>query len=325
VFGSGSNGDRSTVFFNPFRKVWVYSIKTRIDGSRSRAYRESTDFAVGANWTKQDPVLWMRADGLDPERADLKTPAQLYNFDAVAYESLMLGLFTIWRGQPADRPKPNELHLGFSRDGFHFDRPERRPFLAPSEQSGAWNRGNVQSAGGGLMVVGDKLYFYVSGRAGAPDGSSGKCSTGLATLRRDGFASMRADRPGTLTTRPVVFRGQHLFVNADPQGGELHAEVLRSDGRVIAQFAKARCRAVKGNETRQEVTWSGAAGLGSLRGQPVRFRFTLTAGDLYSFWVSEDRSGSSNGYVAAGGPGFPGVRDVAAKHNQSARNRGDHP
>src|SRR5947208_10581554 len=37
-------------------------------------------------------------------------------------ESLIVGLFTIWRGQPQDRPKPNEVCVGFSRDGFHWFR-----------------------------------------------------------------------------------------------------------------------------------------------------------------------------------------------------------
>jgi hypothetical protein len=31
---------------------------------------------------------------------------------------------------------------------------------------------------------------------------------------------------------------------------------------------------------------------------------------LYSFWVSPERSGASQGYVAAGGPGFTGARDT---------------
>ena len=32
--------------------------------------------------------FWVGADRLDPQRADLRTPCQLYNLDAVAYESL---------------------------------------------------------------------------------------------------------------------------------------------------------------------------------------------------------------------------------------------
>jgi hypothetical protein len=42
----------------------------------------------------------------------------------------------------------------------------------------------------------------------------------------------------------------------------------------------------------------------------VRFRFFLTNGKLYSFWVSNKESGASNGYVAAGGPGFNGLTDT---------------
>jgi hypothetical protein len=43
--------------------------------------------------------------------------------------------------------------------------------------------------------------------------------------------------------------------------------------------------------------------LASLAGKPVRFRFHLTNGRLYAFWVSRDESGRSDGYLAAGGPG----------------------
>lgn len=45
----------------------------------------------------------------------------------------------------------------------------------------------------------------------------------------------------------------------------------------------------------------------------VRFRFHLTNGDLYAFWVSPDASGASYGFMAAGGPGFlQGIDDVGA-------------
>jgi len=161
------------------------------------------------------PPLWVGSDDLDPPRDDLKTRPQLYNLDCVGYESLLVGLFSIWRGQPKDRPKPNDICLGFSRDAFHWTRPDRRPFIPVAERRGDWNFGNVQSAGGGFLVVGRSLHFYVSGRAGV-DGSadSGECVTALATLRRDGFASLDAPlepgerrEPGEVITRPVRFRG----------------------------------------------------------------------------------------------------------------------
>jgi hypothetical protein len=43
----------------------------------------------------------------------------------------------------------------------------------------------------------------------------------------------------------------------------------------------------------------------------VKFRFHLTKGSLYAFWVTPDEKGSSNGYVGAGGPDFNGVRDTS--------------
>ena len=304
---SGVIGDRSTIFWNPFRKTWVYSLRHGWSGDRRRRYWEATDLVEGAMWDgrgRQAP-FWTGADSADPPREDYKIPTQLYNLDAVAYESVMLGLFTIWHGQPPPRPKPNDVCLGFSRDGWSWSRPDREPFCPVSEDEQAWNWGNVQSAGGGCLVVGDTLYFYVSGR-----GHHGQ-STGLAMLRRDGFVSMDAGADGgELVTRPVTFGGKHLFINADCPAGELRAEVLDEAGQPIAPFTAGACEPVRADSTLQMVRWTSGADLSALAGRPVRFRFTMTSGRLYAFWVSPAESGASHGYVAAGGPGFTGPTDT---------------
>ena len=130
-------------------------------------------------------------------------------------------------------------------------------------------------------------------------------------MRRDGFYSMDAgSTSGTLTTRPVKFTGKRLFVNVDNPAGSLQIEILDSNGQPIAPFTQVNCNVVSVNKTLQEVTWTGAADLSSLIGQPVKFRFHLTNGSLYAFWVSPDASGASRGYVAAGGPGFTGPIDT---------------
>lgn len=310
---SGPTGDRTTFFYNPFRERWVFSLRAGVPGfGRARRYWEAEDFLNGARWQSDEPVLWTGADDADPRRKDLDVPPQLYNLDCTPYESLLLGLFTIWRGQPSDRAKPNEVCLGFSRDGFHWDRPQRDAFIPVSEHQGDWNWGNVQSAGGGCLIVDDQLYFYVSGRAGIPGTrNSGVCTTGLATLRRDGFASMDVGNTnGTLTTRPVRFSGRHLFVNVDAKGGELRAEVLNAAGRSIEPFTQQNCVAVAEDSTKVRVQWTGAGNLAHLIGKTVRFRFHLHNGSLYSFWVSPDETGTSRGYVAAGGPGFSGSNDT---------------
>jgi hypothetical protein len=308
---SGGTGDRCSVFWNPFRKVWVYSLRGGWDTPRVRRYWETPDLVSGPKWLKtEDPPLWTGADSKDPMRSDIQFRPELYNLDCVAYESLTLGLFSILRKNPAkvdgkSRDKINDIFSGFSRDGWSWSRPDREPFVAVSEDPNAWNWGNVQSAGGCCLVVGDKLWFYYSGR------KEGVCSAGLALLRRDGFASMDAgDKEATLTTRNVSFKGKHLFVNVDDPTGELRVEVLDVDGNVIPPFTRANCGPVTADTTLAAVGWTGAPDLSALAastaqaGKPFKFRFYLKGGSLYSFWVSPDKSGASYGYVAAGGPGF---------------------
>jgi hypothetical protein len=322
---SGPAGDRTTFFYNPFRSVWVFSIRDDVPSvGRFRRYLESIDFERGAGWTKGQPVPWVAADSDDHRRPEYNVPAELYNLDCVAYESVVLGLFTIFRGERTEREKPNDICIGFSRDGFHWDRPDRRAFLPVSERVGDWNWANVQSTGGCCLVVGDRLHFYVSGRHGVPGSNDpGVCSTGLATLRRDGFVSMdhpasaslveRLDPspgPGTLTTRPLTFSGRHLFVNLDAPDGELRVEVLDREGRTVPLYGADRAVPVRGDATRARVKWTGAADLAAVVGQTVRFRFQLTRGRLYAFWVSPSPDGASHGYVAAGGPGFMELTDT---------------
>ena len=236
---TGVCGDRSTMFYNPFRKKWVFSIRSigalgPTNYGRTRYYRESSDFLDGASWEKSDPVFWCRADKLDEPDPQIGLPAQLYNLNAVAYESVMLGLHQILVDENdvamnAGRPKVTDLKVSFSRDGFHWTRPCRDAFIPSSRTSGAWDRGYVQSVGGICIVMGDQLWFYYSGFRGnaARPGESASLhddsATGIAVIRRDGFCSMSGD--GELTTVPVTFSGKYLFVNADCADGELRAEI----------------------------------------------------------------------------------------------------
>jgi hypothetical protein len=304
-------GDYCSFFYDPFRQKWVFSIKMGTSRGRSRYYYESDDFLTGADWKKS--VFWTCTDRLDlPEPADRYPgggePAELYSLNAVAYESLMVGMHYIHRGPRNEIchrgkfPKLIDLELGFSRDGFHWDRPDRTPFIASSRTEGSWDRAYLHGTAGVFVVLDDALVFPYMGTSGiAPSGHRGMYtggSIGLAKLRRDGFASM--DGPGTLTTRPVRFTGEHLFVNVD---GNVRVELLAGDGSVLSAS-----ETFSGDSTKRRID---VPDLAAFAGKPVRFRFHLERGSLYAFWVTPDPKGASNGFVAAGGPEFPGTRDVA--------------
>ena len=94
-----------------FRQKWVFSIKTNIGGGvgRARGYWESDDLFTNTDWVQNKPTgpwdgpkevyPWAWADTDDDSDPQTVTPrtvyAQLYTVDAIAYESVMVGLFAV--------------------------------------------------------------------------------------------------------------------------------------------------------------------------------------------------------------------------------------
>jgi hypothetical protein len=311
VAQSGDINDRSSAFYNPFRKVWCLSMRhgTKVSG-RSRAYLESSDpeeavslaHRVRRGVADRNVVFWFTPDNLDLRNPDFpEIDPAIYNFDCIPYESVMLGQYSVWQGPENDVcgelgiQKRNEVVLGFSRDGFHFVKPSHEAFLGVDHSEGAWNWGNMQSICGTPLIVGDSLYFYSSGRRLNDIMWDSYTSTGLATLRRDGFVSKHAgEGECSLTTEVLSFDGEYLFVNADVKGS-FKVEVLSKDGSSLKEqftlepFDSTKCLVGK---------------VGRFAGKEVRLRFSMSDGDLYSFWVSPVESGESFGYTAGGGPGL---------------------
>ena len=312
---SGSIADRSTVYKNPFRDVWVWSMRhnVRLNQSdpytiRARDYYEAADPLSNRNVEADLQYFWF-----GPWPNELTHPYYhnndgspgIYNLDATPYESIMLGLFSVWQGPENDVCaadnviKRNQIMLGYSRDGYSWLREDMNPFLPVDENRSAWNNGNLQSVVGSPLIVGDELYFYLSGRR--LQGTQEITTTGLATLRRDGFASMSGS--GELTTPVLKFDGEYFFVNADLTG-ELRVELLDEDGNVLSGFSKDDCTPLTGDGTMLPVRWAANTTLASLQGQNIKVRFYLEGGDLYAFWISPDADGASHGYTGGGGPGL---------------------
>ena len=175
---SGELYDRCAAYYDPFRKKYVLSLKT-INGvyRRSRNYLEHEDpemlvsLAHRIYDNKSDKFIryWFNADDDDPRHPQFpELRPQIYNHEAMPYEGCILGYFTVWQGpennvcDSLNIQKRNEVLIGWSKDGFHWNRENKKPFLPVSEDFHAWNAGNVQSTAGSPLIVGDSLYFYVS-------------------------------------------------------------------------------------------------------------------------------------------------------------------
>lgn len=309
--------DRSTMFYNPFRKKWVYSIRANwsdevnnrlnpdlyTPGMRVRNYRECDDFLEGAKWTPREEHPWLGVDILDRPNPYIRFAPQLYNVDCVGYESIMLGMFQIMYGPENDVcesrgvPKITELIPMYSRDGYNFSRPCRDTFINASIHQGSWDRGYVQSVGGVTIINGDELWIYYIGfsgdesRAGQGWTTNGIYSggaTGIAKLRRDGFVSMNGS--GTLTTRKLTFSGKtDMFVNAV---GSVYAEIYGEAGQLLGKSST-----FSGDSTKAKLNFADLD-VATLNDKIIRIKFFVD-GKLYSFGFA-DESGDFGGAHAAG-------------------------
>ena len=146
---------------------------------------------------------------------------------------------------------------------------------------------NVDTVGGPL-VKDDELWFYYIGQNTDGFKSNWQQMTGLAILRRDGFASLNAGKEaGIVITRPLVFGGEgKLFVNADvAEKGYVRASVVAEDGSTIEGFGEDDCQAISEDSTRSRVGWGCGDTMVGLKDRYVRLTFHLCNAKLYSFWI----------------------------------------
>lgn len=213
-------GDRSTSYYDPFRGEWVFSLRSASTPRTRHRFASRRFGGDGCRWTwpgdqtepeslrgAPEPEAWLALnDGSGRE---------LYSFNAVAYESVMLGVTEILSGPAggngecakAGLPKQTGLHFSFSRDGRTFATREEADIAPEGWGSGKWDTGYLSPTGGICVVKDERLWFYYSGLRGDGErlawdkewhrnGMYSNGAIGVATLRRDGFAGMVADARG---------------------------------------------------------------------------------------------------------------------------------
>ncbi|NUM53897.1 MAG: hypothetical protein HUU46_09665 [Candidatus Hydrogenedentes bacterium] len=261
--------DATSFHWDPIGEKWIASCKIFRDGKRARGYAESRDYV---NWS--DTYFMLAADELDQPQDET------YAMRIFRYESVYIGLLKIYH-VATDRC---DIQLAFSRNGRQWQRPFRTPFLANGDEPGTHDYGNLDEAGEPIRI-GDELRFYYAGRSllhnEEPRDSNG--SLNAATLRLDGFVSLDAASDGVITSKPVLFEGKTLYMNADAKEGSIRVELLGGDGQSVRGYAQSEV--ITGDAVRMPVRWANSGAAVELPREPVRIRFSLSKACLFSYWV----------------------------------------
>jgi hypothetical protein len=265
---------------------------------------ESEDFV---HWSPKVTVI---------KRGKLDEPfnTELYTMAVLPYEGIRIGLLNTYHGEtikpiPADQPWMDRVNvqLAYSRNGVTWQRVGKEGAIPPRELRAErdwkeaaqaavflpygefrkdWDWGQIYPFHPPL-VVGDEIRFYYTGISGrhwhtyhkdTPD-----YGVGLATLRLDGFVSVEAEKEGTLTTRPLVFLGDTLVVNANAAGGSLLVEALDGEGKAIPRFGAEDCKPITSDGVRHVISWKNGTDCHLLQARPIKLRFHLKNAKLYAF------------------------------------------
>jgi hypothetical protein len=253
------------------------------------------------HWSEPQPAIV--ADELDNRAArKLKggTYSEFYNMSAFPYAGQWLGMVTHFprveppsalfgndevNGQKRSATGIIDVQLVHSRDGRHWHRcSDRSPVIALGPH--AYDAGTILGLCNTPVIVGDEIWFYYTAMTTphgglAPDKQQ---SVARAAWRIDGFASLQAkEKEGVIETHAFVPEGERLFVNADVSAGQLAVEVLDESGNVMKGYEKESSAVRKQDGVKLAIQWKDAAVLP--KGVPIRLRFHLTGGDLYSYVI----------------------------------------
>lgn len=253
------------------------------------------------HWPEPHPVVV--ADEVDHKEArKLKggTYSEFYNVSAFPYGGQWLGFATHFRRvEPPSALFGNDevngvkrsaagiidVQLVHSRDGRHWHRCSDRSPVIPLGPH-PYDAGSIFGLCNTPVIVGDEMWMYYTA-ATTPHGGlppEKEQSIARASWRIDGLASLQAmEVPGTIESRDFVPEGRHLFVNVDVRRGQLMVEVLDADGKTVEGYEKESAAIENQDSVKLAIRWKEVASLPA--GIPIRLRFHLKSGNLYSYLI----------------------------------------
>ena len=278
---------QNSIVYDPHQQQYVMYCRAKaiyrafgtemIDTGESRRVARITSKELWTDWSRDASQILL------PDELDTRQRYHaFYGMPTQVYAGVFFGF--LWPFRWNDRI---HTELAWSRDGADFERHPLRPRLVDYGPADAWDDEMVFA--GNWVEVGDEWWIYYAGWDGPHNVKERNGALGLATLRKEGFVSLRGPKDGgVVCTRVVRWPGGSLLMNAAATDGRITVRVSGPDRKVIAGFDHGDCKVFSGDATAAEVTWSGKS-IHDLKDQPIRLEFFVQNGDLYSFRAAADQ------------------------------------
>ena len=290
-----SMADAYDVFYDPPRQSFVNYAKMWIDGpdggmhwKHAMGRIESKDFI---HWSK--PQLILTPDDADPPWVEFHTTPVFY-YDGCYFCALQI-LDRATRGGVVD------VELATSRDGFHWERPFRKPYWLARSPGHNFDSGSILVAAQPIVLENEIRFYYGGYGQGATggDGYNFASGIGIATMPLDRFAGLqplaRSDQPtlkkpleniGQVTLKPMTLgKSSSIELNADASAGEIRVELLAGDGKRIRGFSFDDAVPIKGDSLKHAVRWK-SGGFPGLPKQEYMLRVHLKNATVYAVTVT---------------------------------------
>jgi hypothetical protein len=272
---------QNAIVYDPHERQYVMYCRAKatyrafgeemLDTGESRRIARVASKELWGDWPRE------AANILLPDELDTKHRYHaFYGMPTTVYAGVFFGF--LWPFRWNDRI---HTELAWSRDGVQFERHPLRPRLVDYGPADSWEDEMVFA--GGWVEVGDEWWIYYSGWDGPHNTPERNGGIGLATLRKEGFVSLRGPRDGgVICTRPLRWPGGGLRVNADASQGELRVRVSDHLRKPLAGFNYDDCKPLKGDGVSQLVAWNEKSAE-ALKDRTIRLEFLARNCDLFSF------------------------------------------
>ncbi len=275
---SGPHGDsQNLAFWDSARGFYACYARAKPRGVRDIRRMTSQDLI---HWTEDEPLVY------SDNRVEHLYTNSIHPYERAPH--ILIGLpnrFVPNRTKiDGHRPGINDTIFMSSRDGIHFDR-WFQAFIRPGLGEEGFSNRSYKAANGTVQTGPDELslYWFEHNRL-----ATNRLRRG--TIRLDGFFSISStDTAGTVTTRPLIFKGDRLIVNyASSAVGSLRFEFQDEAGVPFPGFSLEESDVLFGNDVAHTVSWNeGVTDLSQLQGKAVRLKVKLLDADFYSFRFQE--------------------------------------